>query len=88
MDSTKQWLPFFQSFEIKLLNFSPRPGGFAQKLQARLDARIADKTINPDTLTKYFPTKTIHQMIENHLKGNTMQRIIFLFKRHITFCQS
>ena len=61
-----------QNFKIKLLHFSPCPGGFAQERKARFYAWFTDKTVNPNTTAKLFPTKMIDQVKKDHLKRNTM----------------
>lgn len=67
---------FSQSVEIKLLHFRSGPRCFAEKCQARLDAGVVSEATNRDRLPHFFPARVCDELVKNHCKSHTMQRIV------------
>jgi hypothetical protein len=67
---------------VKLLHFGSRPGSFAQKSQARFDARVVGKAADLDFFAKPFPAVVFDQGGDHHFQGYSL-RGIFVFSHPI-----
>jgi hypothetical protein len=47
-----------------------------------LHAGVADKAIDGDVSAQLFPSVIIYQVLNNTLKGNSMQRIVAMISAH------
>jgi hypothetical protein len=68
--------------QIESFNFTSRPGGPSQKLQAGLDARVIRKALDPDDFPHFFPTIVFHQLGKDHFQSDAMKRIVGLVISH------
>ena len=64
--------------KVQALHFVARPWRFAQKFQARRDARVMGETAHGDALPKLGPTKVRNQRREDGFEREAMQRIFIL----------
>lgn len=74
--STTQKSDPLQTPNIQLLNLLPRPGRFAQKGKARLDARVFGKAVDSDAPAQFLPPKMSDEVVEDGLQGFAVQRIV------------
>ena len=65
----------FHVLEIQRFDFSPRPGGPAQKLQTGFNTRIEVKTPHFDFVAEFLPAVVINQLLEDCLKCQAVQRV-------------
>lgn len=68
--------------QVQLLHFLSGPGCFAQKLQAGLYAGFVFETIDIDIIGKALPAIYLHQVLQDHLQGFTVQRVVRLIFHH------
>src|SRR3954464_10273485 len=61
--------------DVQTLDLLSRPRRFAQKGQARLDARITLETADVDALGQARPFVVSHQRRQDLFEGDTVQRI-------------
>ena len=73
MRVTSPFLP--QHKQIKPLYLVSGPGGLAQKLEARFDARVMGEAPNGYALAKLLPPKISLQLANNGLKCEAMERV-------------
>ena len=72
--------------EIEGLDLCSRPGSPAQELQAGGHARIIVEATDRDAAAQLLEAQGCHQLADDRLKGNAMQRVIGLWSRgHVRF---
>lgn len=69
--------------EIQLFNPLPRPVGFPQKFQTRLDTGIDVETANINSSSQLFPAIVVYETDEYFLQRNAMQRVVGLGVGHV-----
>ncbi len=72
------YAPHIQGF-----NFTSRPGGPSQKLQAGFDTRVIIKTPYADDSSQFLPAIKFHQPRQNHFQGDAVKRIVGLPLSHV-----
>ncbi len=65
-------LLFFKTFQIQSLHLFARPLGFAQKFEARVEARVFVKTIDAYALIHYFPAIHGHEVFQYIFERNAV----------------
>lgn len=68
--------------QIECFNFLSCPGGFAQELEARGDARITGETFYVDAPAQFFPAVTLLQARDDELQCEAMERIALMSLSH------
>ena len=70
------------TLKIKILHLLPRPWCLAEKLQARLYARVIGETADLDPQAQFFPTVALHEVNQDRLKCFAVQGIVGLTVCH------
>lgn len=68
--------------KIEALDLGPRPGGLAQELETRIDARIEKETADFNLLRQPGPAVLLDEVREHRLERDPVQRVVGFWLRH------
>ena len=74
-----------QSVEVERFHLRPRPRCFAEKREARLDARVVSEAADRNDTPHLRPTDVRNELLQHHRQRDAVQRIFGSFLSHV--CQ-